>query len=64
MIYGYPGGTNRYETSYGIKLKNEIDNPSLVNLRDVRLKAMHAQMIKDPAVKLKLAPSYSGIANY
>ncbi|MEO5500020.1 MAG: S46 family peptidase, partial [Ginsengibacter sp.] len=64
MIYGYPGGTNRYETSYGIKLKNEIDNPSLVNLRDVRLKAMYSQMIKDPAVKLKLADSYSGIANY
>ena len=64
MIYGYPGGTNRYETSYGIKLKNEIENPSLVNLRDVRLKAMHAQMIKDPAVKLKMASSYAGIANY
>jgi hypothetical protein len=64
MIYGYPGGTNRYETSYGIKLKNEINNPSLVNLRDVRLKAMYAQMIKSPAVKLKLADSYSGIANY
>ncbi len=64
MIYGYPGGTNRYETSFGIQLKNGIDNPSLVNLRDVRLKAMHAQMIKDPAVKLKLAESYSSIANY
>ena len=64
MIYGYPGGTNRYETSYGIQLKNEIDNPSLVNLREVRLKAMHAQMVKDPAIKLKLANSYSGIANY
>src|SRR5665647_1449058 len=64
MIYGYPGGTNRYETSYGIQLKNETDNPSLVNLRDIRLKAMHAQMIKDPAIKLKLAESYSGIANY
>ena len=64
MIYGYPGGTNRYETSYGIKLKNEIENPSLVDLRDVRLKAMHARMVKDPAVKLKLADSYSGIANY
>jgi hypothetical protein len=64
MIYGYPGGTNRYETSFGIKLKNGIDNPSLVNLRDVRLKAMYAQMIKDPAVKLKLAESYSSIANY
>ncbi|MEO9210083.1 MAG: S46 family peptidase, partial [Ginsengibacter sp.] len=64
MIYGYPGGTNRYETSYGIKLKNEIENPSLVNLRDVRLKAMHARMVNDPAVKLKLADGYSGIANY
>ena len=64
MIYGYPGGTNRYETSYGIKLKVDVENPSLVDLRDVRLKIMYAQMIKDPAVKLKLASSYASIANY
>lgn len=64
MIFGYPGSTNRYETSYGIKLKTEIDNPSLVHLRDVRLKFMYAQMIKDPAVKLKLAEDYASIANY
>jgi hypothetical protein len=64
MIYGYPGGTNRYETSYGIKLKNEIENPSLVGLRDMRLKNMYQQMVKDPKVKLKLADSYAGIANY
>lgn len=64
MIYGYPGGTNRYETSYGVKLKIDIENPNLVNLRDVRLKAMHAEMIKDPAVKIQLAGSYAGIANY
>ncbi len=64
MIYGYPGGTNRYETSYGVKLKNEIENPSLVGLRDMRLKNMYAEMIKDPAVKLKLASNYAGVANY
>ncbi|HRD58926.1 MAG TPA: S46 family peptidase [Ferruginibacter sp.] len=64
MIFGYPGSTNRYETSYGIRLKNDIENPSLVALRDLRLKYMHEQMIKDPAVKLKLASSYAGIANY
>ena len=64
MVFGYPGGTNRYEFSYGIKLKNEIDNPSLVHLRDIRLKFMHQEMIKDPAVKLKLAESYASIANY
>lgn len=64
MIYGYPGGTNRYETSYGIQLKNSIENPSLVSLRDMRLKAMIGRMVKYPEVKLKLADSYSSIANY
>ncbi|MBI1344384.1 MAG: serine protease [Terrimonas sp.] len=64
MIYGYPGSTNRYETSYGIKQKIEIDNPTLVELRDVRLKYMFEQMKKDPAIKLQLASSYAGIANY
>lgn len=64
MTYGYPGSTNRYETSFGVKLKTEIENPALVELRDMRLKYMFEQMKNDPAVKLKLASSYAGIANY
>ena len=64
MIYGYPGGTNRYESSYGIKLATDINNPTLVKLRDMRLKNMFEEMKKDPAVKLQLSSSYAGIANY
>ena len=64
MIYGYPGGTNRYETSFGVKLKTDVENPSLVGLRDVRLKYMLEEMKKNPAVKLQLAGNYAGIANY
>ncbi len=64
MIWGYPGGTNRYESSYGIKIATDINNPTLVKLRDVRLKYMFDEMKKDPAVKLQLASSYAGIANY
>jgi hypothetical protein len=64
MVYGYPGGTNRYETSYGVKLKTDIENPSLVSLRDTRLKLMMDEMKKSTAVKLQLAGSYAGIANY
>ncbi|MDB5199196.1 MAG: family peptidase [Chitinophagaceae bacterium] len=64
MIFGYPGSTNRYETSFGIKLKTEIDNPSLVRLRDARLKYMYAEMVKDPATKLRLASYYAQVANY
>jgi hypothetical protein len=64
MIYGYPGSTNRYETSYGIRQKIDIDNPTLVKLRDMRLKFMLEQMKKDPAVRLKMASNYASIANY
>lgn len=64
MVFGYPGGTNRYETSYGVKLKVDIDNPSIVNLRDARLKCMMKEMLKDPAVKIQIGSSYAQIANY
>ncbi|WP_276480784.1 S46 family peptidase [Paraflavitalea pollutisoli] len=64
MIYGYPGGTNRYESSYGVKQKIDINNPTLVKLRDMRLKYMFEQMKNDPAIKLQLASSYASIANY
>ncbi len=64
MIYGYPGSTNRYETSLGVRQKTDIDNPTLVKLRDIRLKAMFAEMKKDPAIRLQLASSYASIANY
>lgn len=64
MIWGYPGSTNRYESSYGIKLATDINNPTLVKLRDARLKYMFEEMKNDAAVKLQLASSYAGIANY
>jgi hypothetical protein len=64
MIWGYPGSTNRYETSYGIKLSTDINNPTLVKLRDARLKYMFEEMKKDPQIKLQLAANYASIANY
>lgn len=64
MTYGYPGSTNRYESSYGVQLATETNNPSLVKLRDIRLKYMFEEMKKDPAIKLQLASDYAGIANY
>jgi hypothetical protein len=64
MLWGYPGSTNRYETSLGIQQKIDIDNPTLVKLRDIRLKHMMEEMKKDPQVKLQLAGDYASIANY
>ncbi|WP_336514972.1 S46 family peptidase [Pollutibacter soli] len=64
MTYGYPGSTNRYETSYGVALKTTVENPALVELRDVRLKLMLAEMKKDPATRLQLSSAHSTISNY
>jgi hypothetical protein len=64
MIYGYPGSTNRYESSLGVQLSTDINNPTLVKLRDMRLKYMFEEMKKDPAVKLQLASDYASVANY
>ncbi|MEI6950683.1 S46 family peptidase [Paraflavisolibacter sp. H34] len=64
MIYGYPGSTNRYESALGVQLSTEINNPTLVKLRDMRLKYMFEEMKKDPATKLQLASDYASIANY
>jgi hypothetical protein len=47
-----------------VKLKTDIENPSLVDLREVRLKYMLEEMKKDPAVKIQLAGYYAGVANY
>ncbi|RYY95948.1 MAG: S46 family peptidase [Chitinophagaceae bacterium] len=64
MTWGYPGSTNRYESSLGVQLATDINNPTLVKLRDMRLKYMFEEMKKDPATKLQLASDYASIANY
>ena len=64
LIYGYPGSTNRYESSLGVQYSTDIHNPTLVKLRDMRLKYMFEEMKKDPATKLQLASRYASVANY
>lgn len=64
MVFGFPGRTNRYETSMGIKLAIEKVNPTIVKNRDIRLKAWKEEMDKDVAIKLALSSEYANIANY
>jgi hypothetical protein len=64
MVYGYPGRTTRYLTSYGVDLAINETNPSIVKIRDKKLSIMRAEMNKDQATNLKYASSYASIANY
>lgn len=64
MIMGYPGRTNRYLTSFGIKQMIEKDYPAWVESSKVAMDVMKKYMDKDQAVKLGYASQYASVANY
>lgn len=64
MVYGFPGRTNRYENSYGIKLAIEKVNPAIVALRDLRLLEWRYEMDMSDSVRLLLSSNYAKVANY
>lgn len=64
MIMGYPGRTNRYMTSWGVKLAIEKSGPAIVKIRDKKLSIMREYMDVDETVRLQYASKYAGIANY
>ena len=64
MVYGFPGRTDRFLTSYGVALATEKTNPTIVKLRDIRLKAWKEEMNKGVDTRLKLSSLYAQIANY
>jgi len=64
MILGYPGGTNRYLTSYGVKLAVDESNMTIVKIREEKLAIMREGMDADNAVRIQYASKYAGTANY
>jgi len=63
MIWGYPGGTERYMTSYGIDYTVNIFNPVIIDIFGARLKIWKSVMDTDPKVKLDYASAYAGGMN-
>ncbi len=64
FVMGYPGSTNRYMTSYGVKMAVEETNPGRVKIRGKRLEIMKESMDTTPSIKLSYASKYAGLSNY
>jgi hypothetical protein len=64
MIMGYPGATERYLTSYGVKMALDIHNQTVVDIRDKKLEIMMEDMKSDDAIRIKYASKYARISNY
>jgi hypothetical protein len=64
MIMGYPGSTERYMTSFGVKMALDIHNQTVVDIRDVKLKIMMNDMQADNGVRIKYASKHARTSNY
>ena len=64
MIMGYPGSTDRYLTSYGVKLAVDESNMTTVKIREEKLAIMREGMDADDAVRIQYASKYARTSNY
>jgi len=64
MVFGYPGRTQEYLTSYGVNLIGNIEDPVMYGIRDKKLNIMAAAMSNDPLTKLQYSAKYASVANY
>jgi len=64
MIFGYPGGTSRYMTSYGIDNVLSITHPNRIKIRGLRQDILLEDMLANDKIRIQYASKYSGSTNY
>lgn len=64
MVMGYPGSTDRFLSSHGVKLALDIEQPSRVKIRGKKLELMKQDMDASADVRIKYAAKYAQISNY
>ena len=64
MIWGFPGSTDRFLTSWGVHSAINETNPAIVKIRDLKLKLLKEDMDADPRIQLMYAAKYAGTSNY
>lgn len=63
MVYGFPGRTQEYISSYALQALITVTNPDRIKARDAQLKIMDEAMRSSEALHLKYAAKQSGISN-
>ncbi|MDR1006295.1 MAG: S46 family peptidase [Bacteroidales bacterium] len=63
MIWGYPGSTERYMTSYEVENTINVSDPSVIDAGNYMLPVLKKCMDKDESVRLKYASDYASMMN-
>jgi len=64
MVFGYPGRTNRYKTSFGVKYTMEATNTIREEVRESKLDIIGEYMATSQKARIQYASKYARSANY
>jgi hypothetical protein len=64
MVFGFPGSTDRYLSSFGVEQAISIEQPKRVDIRAKKLEIMKRYMDKSTKDRLNYASTYAQVANY
>ncbi len=64
MILGYPGSTQRYLTSYGVREALEVTNPARIKIRGKKQDIWNEQMEASDKVRIQYSSKFAMSSNY
>jgi len=64
MTLGYPGSTDRYQTSWGIEERMNITNHARIKVRGIKQDIWHEDMMASEKIRIQYASKFSGSSNY
>ena len=64
MVFGYPGRTNRYKTSFGVNYTMEGTNTIREEVREVKLDIIGKYMATSQKARIQYASKHARSANY
>lgn len=63
MVFGYPGTTNEYLTSFAVEQLQNIENPHKIAIRTAKLNVINDAMESDELLRIKYASKAASVAN-
>jgi hypothetical protein len=63
MVFGFPGRTQEYIHSEGVRYTEQIGDPHKIRLRTLRLQIMDKYMKQSQKVRIQYSSKYAGVSN-
>lgn len=64
LVYGFPGRTTEYLSSFAVDMIMNESDPAKVKIRETRLAILDADMKASDKVRIQYSAKYAGLANY